>query len=430
VDRPEQFVEELNPRAVARGVFRLNAHDVSLCGKCQAKQEQWLLHGREAEQTAPLCPDCAFAVREAVGRNAVHAKTRYLAAAIASTRDARGVKAEHRELGTFSQVALIAVLLASLLLLSLSSLSTRVGALWFFGAEVNVATELIAVLMVDLVLSFSVRGWRGWWVAGSAAVLVVPLGVRMRRGPLFAIVACVWVVVLVAVTNHALRSARQRSARELERQKLKQMDEPPVVVPRNGGEAEEEEDDPFQLGVPGRGWSSRRPAFDFRPGEYEPGAMVLGAPPPKPPSSEELAVESLLSSISIVSPESEAGPGVRPALVRAGMRIVDLWRQVPRMTLGSIAVALSCRIVFLERAWSTRVYAAFLALAAVAILVETSHRFKRHLSGALWALAVTALLPWQSIWEVVWSQVELLLVAGVAVALFLLRNSDAKSKGD
>jgi hypothetical protein len=429
VDRPEQFVEELNPRAAARGVFRLNAHDVSLCGKCQAKQEQWLLHGREAEQTAPLCPDCAFAVREAVGRNAVHAKTRYLAAAIASTRDGRDVKAEHRELGTFSQVALIAILLASLLLLSLSSLSSRVGALWFFGAEVNVATEVVAVLMVDLVLSLSVRGWRGWWVAGSAAALVVPLGVRLRRVALFAIVACAWAVVLVAVANHALRSARQRSARELERQKLKQMDEPPVVA-RKGEEAEEEEDDPFQLGVPGRGWSSRRPAFDFRPGEYEPGAMVLGAPPPKPPSSDELAVESLLSSISIVSSESDSGPSVRPALSRAVTRIVDLWRQVPRMTLGSIAVALSCRIVFLERAWSTRVYASFLALAAVAILVETSHRFKRYLSGVLGALAVTALLPWQSIWEVVWSRVELLLVAGVAVALFLLRNSGAKSKGD
>ncbi len=419
MERPELFVEELNPRPVARGVFRLNAHDVSLCVKCQSKQEHWLLHGREAEQSAPLCPDCAFVVREAVARNAVHAKTRYLAAAIASTKDAKSVRAAQREVGVVGQVVLIAVLLLSLLLLSLSSLSSRVSSLWFFGAEVNIATELFALLSADWVLTLSVGAWHGWWVVWSAALLMLPLVVRIRRVVVIGLVIGGWGLVLGAVAAHAVRSAKKRSARELERQKLKQMDQPPTAAPRE----EEEEEDPWQLGVPGRGWSARKPAFDFNPGEYERDAMVLGAPPPKPPTAEELAVESLLSSISIVTPEDDKGRGVGPALAHARTQLLGLWQRVPRMTLGSIAVALSCRIVFLERTWSMLVYAAFLGLAAAAVLVETNHRFKRHLAAVLAALAVASLLPWQTIWGIVWGQVELLVIAGVGAALFLLRNN-------
>ena len=420
VERPELFVEELNPRPVARGVFRLHAQDMILCAKCLSKQEHWLLHGREAEQSAPLCPDCAFAVREAVTRNALHARKCYLTTAIASTRGASNIRAEKQSVGIVARVALVTVLLLSLCLLSLSSLSSRVGALWFFAAEVNVATELFALLTADWVLSLAGGPWHGWWIVGSAVLLLIPLFVRIPRALVVGAVAAAWGLALGAVVAHTRHWARVRNARELQRQKLKQMDEPPPAATREReGEEEQEEEDPWQLGVPGRGWSSRKPAFEFKPGEYEPGAMVLGAPAPKPPTSDELAVESLLSSISIVSSGDDESDG---AGAKAKLRVLEVWRRVPRMTLGSIAVALSCRIVFLERDWSTRVYAVFLALASGAILVETGHRFKRYLSGVLAALAVAALLPWQAIWGVVWSQVELLVIVGVAAALFLLRN--------
>jgi hypothetical protein len=42
-------------------------------------------------------------------------------------------------------------------------------------------------------------------------------------------------------------------------------------------------------------------ACHFRPGEHEPGAMVLEAPPLQLPSLDELTVESLMSSASIAS---------------------------------------------------------------------------------------------------------------------------------
>ncbi len=418
-------MEELNAKPVGRGTFRLNTQDASLCAKCQGKQEHWLLHGRELEESSSLCPDCAFAVREAVANNALHAKTRYLADAVASARGSSVVRASKRELRPGVRIGAVIGIVACLLLLTLAALSSWLPHLWFFAAEVLIAAEIILFVSLNYIISQSDTQWRSSWMMVSCGFLVAAiLGGWSAPTVLITVLSAAWLLAVVTIVERVALLLRQKKRSELERVKLKQMEQPPNV-PQQREEEEAEHEDPWQLGVPGRGWSARKPAFEFRPGEYEPGAMVLGGPKQAPPSAEELHVESLLSSISIVSPGDEEGGASTVVLANVSQKVRELWRSAPRMTLGSIAMALSCRIVWYDRVWSGRVYAVFLLLAAAAIQVESVHRFKAALSALLASLACGALLPWRAIVSVVWGHVEVVAVAAVAVILFSLRNNKA-----
>ena len=425
VPRPELFVEELNPASKAvRGRFVVSS-SAELCASCASRQEAWLLRGREEGQQAALCADCAFAVREGVARNAVLAKTRFLSASVAATRTGgeATVAARAPRLGGAARAGWTMALAISLGLLSCAALSVAIPRLWVF--QIEIVAVLVTVLCLGLnraAMEADATLWNGRHVDVACAIMVVPM--VADASPMVA-VACVAVALTVVAASFAGRArrvlARARRLRQ-QRENLKSMEKP--LDHRKGQDevAEVEEENPWQLGLSNSGWSARPATFQYKsPGEYEPGAMLVGGPPPKIPSQDELNLESLLSNVSILG--SDDGEEKAAALATRGKEsLLLMWRTAPRMTMGSIAMALACKVVFFEKSWSNAVYAGFWCWQLLPFKLETRHPFKRHLSTAMLGLAAAAVIPWKWVARMAWANVEVLAVGAVACVLFLFRN--------
>jgi hypothetical protein len=334
VVRPELFIEELNPKPAPKGDFRLNS-GVALCEKCQKKNDRWLLQDRELNWN--LCPDCAFLVREAVAKNVLGAKTQYLAASVSLS--GRAVVTSHSTsfMSAILRSFLVVVMLGCLGVMSLGLLSSSC---WFYASDLVVALLSVLYFGVNSVLWSDDSSWHSYWMGGCCVVLLALSFVSLSHVLVRFVVCSVWVAVLSVIVLLLLRCLKDIRHNRLVATELKRMARPltPVAPECEAGDADD--DLPWQIGVPGKGWSSRKATFEFRPGDREPGSMVVGEKPPLPPTAEELAMESLFNSISIVSDGSDqVGTPIRS-------RLGEFWRDSPRMTLGSLAAAFACRVVF------------------------------------------------------------------------------------
>jgi hypothetical protein len=414
--RPELFVEELNPKPSAKGEFRVTSN-TTLCERCDKKNAQWLAQDRELNWA--LCPDCAFAVKEAVSKSVVKAKTQYLAASVI-----RGglefVGAPKVGLGRGVRALIVLTMLACLALLSLGALASVIPHYWFFASELIVALEVVLFLGLNALMHMADAEWRSGWMVGVCVVFVLMFAVAgvPKRLVIGAVVGA-WCAVLGLLGARMLSVVKDVRRRRRESAELQRMTRPVASVGSEVDAGDADEDLPWQIGVAGKGWSSRKAAFEFKPGDRGPGAPLAGQKTTAP-TPEELAVESLLSGFSIMGDEERPASGSVVAV--AGARAFQFWREAPRMTLGSLAAAVACRVVFLDKDWSGAVCAAFLISAASAVHLETNLAKRMHVSAGLVLLALGQVLPWRLLATLAWSNVEIIVIVSVFVLLVLARN--------
>ncbi len=410
--RPELFIEELNPTPISKGEFRV-ASSVVLCEQCDRKNSQWLAQDRELIWS--LCPECAFLVKEAVAKSVVRAKTQYLAASVS-----RGPMAAQKgpELGLVAQTLLVAVMLACLAVLSLGVLSQIAPRFWFFASELVFALVAVLYLGVNGILhAADPTSWNVWWMSIACVVHVTLFLISIPKSILVSLLSGAWLGVLSLLGLRVLAFWKQARHRRVEAEELKKMARP-VVARTDHQDGDADDELPWRIGVNGKGWSSRKATFEFKPGDRGPGAPIAGQRG-VPPSAEELAVESLLSGFSIMGDDER--PATNPVAV-ATARAARVWGDAPRMTLGSIAAAFACRVVFFDKEWSAGVAAAFLLTSAIALHLETNIERRMQVSIGLGLVSISQVLPWRLIAALAWNHFEVLVILGVFIFLVLVRN--------
>ena len=377
------------------------------------------MHGREKEEQIFLCPNCSFNVKEGIQKTLLGVKIGYLGNTIAASRQAlpRLMRSEH---SGWLRLGLLLLFLGCIGLLTVAISSPS---MWFFSSEIMAVFFVILCVGLNHMIDFSQSQiWLtrlvdvGCIALGSSVVWPLPEGWETRW---------VWSCCLVAVAGALAREAVlmwQQYRRRLASAPLKDLDKPVEVPTRLEREKEEEEmaddvEDAFVLGAPGRGWSSRKAAFQFQPGEYEPGVMHAGIPK-RAPSEDELRMESLMQKVSILGDEGGEDDQTlnNKILLQAGKK---WWDSAPRMTLGMLLLAMTCRVVFWTRSWGSYVYILFMGLALMALQIESmSHR--RELSIALAGMISASVVPWKNSLTWLLSNIEVigLLLIGLLVVLF------------
>ena len=255
VDRPEFYVEELNPSSFCEK-GRMNNSNSLFCDRCLAKQEAWLHNGREKEETLGLCSNCAFEASEVIKKKNVDIKVGYLGSTVKRSR-LNIAKPSVSMKGTI-RVPFVMLYLIVLWTLILSVMSSVIGSLWFYDNEFVVYCSCVLFGSLCSMLSYGLYSYTALVVFLVSKYLSFPqLGVFGVTAALYSMgkTEASWINLGAKKFSEPLKHLEKEAEIKVDDQ--------------------ENAEDEFELGVNGKGWSNRKAAFEWSSGEREPGSLIV-----------------------------------------------------------------------------------------------------------------------------------------------------------